>query len=49
MVLDSDAIVDPGTMVIEALDALVADSAVLASGRTDDFAIWTEVGWVDVA
>ena len=49
MVLDSDAIVDPETMMIEALDALVEDSAVLASGRTNDFAIWTEVGLVDVA
>ena len=49
MIFDSDTIVDPRAVVIESFDALVADGAVLASGRANDFAIWTEVSGVDVA
>jgi len=49
MIFDSDTIVDPRAVMIESFDALVADGAVLASGRANDFAIWAEVSGVDVA
>lgn len=39
VVFDADAVVEPRTMVIEALDALVANGTVSAAGRSDDLAV----------
>ena len=35
MVLQPDAVVDPGTMVVEPLDTVSADLAVLAAARSN--------------
>jgi len=39
VVIDTDTVVDPGAVVVEPVDALVADGAVLAPWRSDDFTI----------
>ena len=49
MIFDSDAVVNPWAVVVESLNALVADGTVSASGRSDDFALWAEVSWVDIS
>ena len=45
----SHAVVDPGTVVVESLNALVADSAMAGASSSDYFAFGTEVGWVDIS
>lgn len=43
MVVDTNAIVDPGAMMVEALHTDVANSAVAGTGCADDLAIRTEI------
>ena len=47
MVADADAVVDPRAVVVEALNALVADSAMPRSGRSENFAVRTHLAWMD--
>ena len=42
MVLDADAVVDPGAVVVKAFDTLVADSTVARAGGSDCFAVGAE-------
>ena len=39
MIVDTDAVVDPGTVMVEALNTLVADAAVTRSIRPYNFTI----------
>ena len=39
VILDADAVVDPRTVVVEALDAPIARAAVLGADRAHDFAV----------
>lgn len=48
VVLHTNTIVDPRTVVIKSLDALVADGAVAGAGGLDDFALGAEVSWIDI-
>ena len=43
MVLNSYAVVHPGTVVIVSFDALIANIAVFRSRSFDNFAFWTEL------
>ena len=43
MVLDADTVVDPGAVVVEALDALVADGTVARARRPNDLAVRTQL------
>lgn len=47
MVADSNAIVDPGTVVIVAVHAAMADNAVAATSRPDRLALGTQAGAVE--
>ena len=48
MIVKTDAIVDPRTVVIEALDTVVTDGAMPASARLYAFAVGTQLISVDV-
>lgn len=48
MVADSDAVVKPLAVVIEAIDALVAYVAVSRLLGPQNFTSWTDVAWVEV-
>jgi hypothetical protein len=48
VVLDSNAVIDPRAMMVEPLNALVADRAVAGPGGLDHLALGAEVCWVDV-
>ena len=48
MVADSDAVVKPLAVVIEAIDAFVADVAVSRLLGPQNFTSWTDVTWVKV-
>lgn len=45
MVVDPDAVVDPGAVVVEALYTDVANGAVAGSGCANDLAIRAEICW----
>lgn len=45
MVTDSNAVVDPGAVVVEAFYTYIADCTVTGAWCTDDEAVWTEIGW----
>ena len=47
VIIDSDAVVDPGAVVVETFNAAVAGAAVTAARGTDDEAVWAELDWVD--
>ena len=47
MILETNAVIDPGAVVIVPLAAAVADTAVPRSRRFDDKALWTQVQGVD--
>jgi hypothetical protein len=46
VIADADAVIDPLAMVIEFLDALVANVAVARITREYCFTCWTEALWV---
>jgi hypothetical protein len=46
VVLDADAVVEPRAMMIEALNALVANGTVPAAGRSDDLAVRADLNRV---
>lgn len=46
MVVDANAVVDPGAVVVESFDAAVADGAVFGSGSPEHFAIGTHLAGV---
>ena len=48
MIVKTDAIVDPRTVVIEALDTVVTDRAMPAAARLYAFAVGTQLIRVDV-
>ena len=48
MIIDPDTVVNPRTVVVKALDASVADLAVLASRRSNRLAVWTQLRVVNV-
>ncbi len=48
MVPSANAVVDPGAVVVEAVDALVANVAVSASGESDYFALRTQAGGLEL-
>lgn len=47
MVVNSNAVIDPGAMVIIPFDALIADATVARSWSSHDLAIRTELDWVN--
>jgi len=47
VILDANTIVDPGAMVVESLNATVANSTMPWSSRPDNFALRTEISWVN--
>jgi hypothetical protein len=47
VILDPDAVVQPWTVVIKALDAMSTDGAMPAATRADSLAVGTELGGVD--
>lgn len=47
MVVDANAVVDPGTVVIKSFDAAVADGTVFRSGSPEYFAIGTHLAGMD--
>lgn len=49
VVLNSNTVINPRTVVIESFNALVADWAVARSSSLYDFALGAQVGWVDVS
>ena len=49
MVLQADAVIDPGTVVVEPLYAVLADTAVSASTCSDRAAVGAELRGVDQA
>jgi hypothetical protein len=49
VIFDAYAVVDPGAMVVEALNAAVADGTMPRPGRPDDFALRTQVCRVDLS
>ena len=46
VVVEADAVVDPGTVVVEALDTPVADAAVARPVGADHFAVGAQQHWV---
>ena len=44
VVADSDAVVDPGAVMVEALHTHVADRTVPRTSGPDDQAVWAEIG-----
>ena len=48
MVADSDAVVEPGAVVVETFDAAVADSAVAGAGGAEDQAVGAHLARVDL-
>ena len=49
VVLKTNAIVDPGAVVVESLDASSTDRAVLTAYRTDRLTLWAEQVWFDLS
>ena len=47
MIVDPDAVVDPGTVMVEALDTLVADTAVTRSIRPYNFTVSAQQDWIE--
>lgn len=47
MVINTDAVIDPGTMMVEAFYAAVADCAVLGTRCAENFALGTHLAGVD--
>jgi hypothetical protein len=47
VVLDTDAVVDPGAVMIKPLNTLIASTAMPGSWSTDDEAIGAELDWID--
>ena len=45
--MNSDAVVDPGAMVVVPFDATVADATVARPRGSHDLAVGTELDWVD--
>jgi len=48
VILDTDAVVDPGTVMVEAVNALIANRVVSRAGCSYHFALRAEVGRIDV-
>jgi hypothetical protein len=48
VIFNAYAIIDPGTMMIEAFDTAIADGAVTRSGSADDLAVRTHIGGIDL-
>lgn len=44
MILYPDTVIDPGTVMVKAVNTAIADSAVTGTGSADDFAVRTDVG-----
>lgn len=48
MIVNANAIVQPGAVVVEALDATIADGAVARARRTQHLAVWAHLTRVDL-
>lgn len=49
VVLDSYTIVNPWTVMVESLHALVANGAVAGTGGSNDLALWAKISRIDVS
>jgi len=49
VVFDPDTVVDPGAVMIEPFNTTVTDGTMTGTSRTDNFAFWTQVSWVNVS
>ena len=47
MITDSDAVVEPRAVVVEALDAPVTNGTVTRARSAQDKAIWAHLAWMD--
>ena len=48
MVLGSNTVIYPWTMMVKSFHTSVTDTAMTRSSSTDDFAIWAKENWIEV-
>jgi len=48
VIFDANTVINPRTMMIKSLNALVANGTMTRSGSSDDFTFWAEINWIYV-